>query len=75
MPIRIEKHCRKTPEPKDGTRLLVMRFWPRGVRKERFDAWMRELAPSVELLRWCWAEREKPGLDDYVHSIPKPNHV
>ena len=43
-----------------------MRFWPRGVRKERFDAWMRDLAPSVELLRWFWAEQEKPDFDEFV---------
>ena len=39
------------PSPEDGYRLLVMRFWPRGVRKEAVDGWERELAPSAELLR------------------------
>ena len=34
----------------DGHRLLVMRHWPRGVRKERVDAWERGLAPTRELL-------------------------
>ena len=28
-----------------------MRRWPRGVRKDAVDHWMRDLAPSVELLR------------------------
>ena len=68
MPILTRKHCRETPEPEDGTRILAMRFWPRGVRKECFDVWMRELAPSAELLRWCWAEQEKPGLNEYVYQ-------
>ena len=36
--------------PEDGHRLLVMRYWPRGVKKDRVDGWMRELAPSAELL-------------------------
>jgi uncharacterized protein YeaO (DUF488 family) len=27
-----------------------MRLWPRGVRKERVDAWERGLAPTRELL-------------------------
>jgi len=36
--------------PEDGHRLLVMRFWPRGVRKERVDSWQRDLAPSRDLL-------------------------
>ena len=38
------------PSPGDGHRLLVMRFWPRGVRRERVDSWDRGLAPSRELL-------------------------
>jgi uncharacterized protein YeaO (DUF488 family) len=35
----------------DGTRVLVTRFYPRGVKRERFDRWTRELSPSRELLR------------------------
>mgnify|MGYP001186605444 CR=1 FL=1 len=34
----------------DGYRLLEMRMWPRGVRKERVDGWDRGLAPSRTLL-------------------------
>jgi uncharacterized protein YeaO (DUF488 family) len=51
MPILTVKHFREAPSPEDGTRILVMRYWPRGVRKERFDAWYRHLAPSADLLR------------------------
>ena len=38
----------------DGTRILVDRLWPRGVRKADavFDDWMREIAPSAELRKW-----------------------
>ncbi len=39
------------PESGDGTRVLVMRQWPRGVKKDRVDEWMRDLSPSVELMR------------------------
>lgn len=35
----------------DGTRVLIMRLWPRGIRKSRVDTWLRELGPVVELLR------------------------
>src|SRR5579859_4207119 len=35
----------------DGLRVLVMRRWPRGVRKERTDLWLKEAGPSRELLR------------------------
>jgi uncharacterized protein YeaO (DUF488 family) len=38
-------------EPEDGYRLLVMRHWPRGVRKAQVEEWMRELGPSASLLR------------------------
>lgn len=38
----------------DGTRLLVERLWPRGIKKEELHAksWLKEVAPSVELRRW-----------------------
>jgi len=37
--------------PADGIRVLVMRYWPRGIRRERVHRWLRELAPPVALLR------------------------
>ena len=37
------------PSPEDGYRLLVMRRWPRGIRKEAVDFWDKELAPSEPL--------------------------
>lgn len=38
----------------DGTRFLVERLWPRGVRKSSLaDAqWLKEAAPSTELRKW-----------------------
>ncbi len=38
----------------DGTRLLVERLWPRGVRKTELPlaGWLKEVAPSTELRRW-----------------------
>jgi uncharacterized protein YeaO (DUF488 family) len=37
--------------PEDGTRVLIMRYWPRGIRKARVGVWLRELAPVIPLLR------------------------
>lgn len=37
-------------EESDGIRLLITRFYPRGVKKDRFDRWTRDLSPSTELL-------------------------
>lgn len=38
----------------DGTRFLVERLWPRGIKKEDLHAksWVKEVAPSDELRRW-----------------------
>jgi uncharacterized protein YeaO (DUF488 family) len=38
----------------DGTRFLVERLWPRGVKKDalRLDAWLKDVAPSTELRQW-----------------------
>lgn len=51
-------------EPKaaaDGTRVLVDRLWPRGVRKEdaAVDWWAKEIAPSNELRRWFGHDPER----------------
>ncbi|RJP65932.1 MAG: DUF488 family protein [Candidatus Abyssobacteria bacterium SURF_17] len=52
-------------EPDDGFRLLVMRFWPRGVRKDRVDGWEKELGAPKDLIKdWksgaiTWAEFSK----------------
>ena len=35
----------------DGHRVLIMRLWPRGIRKERVDVWLKELGPIPTLLR------------------------
>ena len=41
-------------DPEDGSRVLVDRVWPRGIRREALAAelWLREAAPSTELRRW-----------------------
>src|SRR4030081_1491817 len=40
----------RLPAPGDGLRVLVMRHWPRGVRKECADVWLKEAGPSRALL-------------------------
>lgn len=42
------------PSAEDGTRVLVDRLWPRGMRKDdpRIGTWFRDAAPSTELRRW-----------------------
>ena len=54
-------------EESDGQRILVSRYWPRGLSRERLSLTehLKEVAPSVELLHdWkagniSWAEYKK----------------
>lgn len=39
------------PGESDGMRVLIMRLWPRGIRKSRVDRWLKELGPVLPLLR------------------------
>jgi uncharacterized protein YeaO (DUF488 family) len=38
-------------DPKDGKRILVSRYYPRGVKRDRFDLWIREASPKPDLLK------------------------
>jgi len=48
------KRAYQAPEPGDGTRILVDRLWPRGVKKSSaaIDHWLKEIAPSATLRQW-----------------------
>lgn len=50
----VTKRIYDQPGHNDGTRVLVDRVWPRGVRKEdaQLDDWVKEVAPSTELRKW-----------------------
>lgn len=56
----------------DGTRLLVERLWPRGVKKSalKIDNWLKDVAPSTELRKWFnhdpakWAEFRRRYFDE-----------
>jgi uncharacterized protein YeaO (DUF488 family) len=39
------------PSASEGRRVLIMRLWPRGIRKSRVDVWLKELGPVLPLLR------------------------
>jgi uncharacterized protein YeaO (DUF488 family) len=49
--IRIEKSVYSPPDPSDGTRILVMTLWPRGISKDKVDLWMKELGTPRDLIR------------------------
>jgi len=50
----------------DGDRILVTRYWPRGISRERLSIteWLRNLAPSKELL-FDW-KNKKISWDEYT---------
>lgn len=58
--IRLKRAYEK-PSPQDGTRVLMERLWPRGVKKEdaAIDWWPKEIAPSDELRAWYQHDPEK----------------
>ena len=82
------KRAYERPEPSDGTRILVDRLWPRGIKKAdaAIDLWLRDIAPSAELRRWFghrperWAEFRRRYLaelqerPDLVEEIRKAAH-
>jgi uncharacterized protein YeaO (DUF488 family) len=48
------KRAYEPPSVVDGTRVLVDRLWPRGVKKTdaAIAEWMKEIAPSTALRKW-----------------------
>ena len=69
--------CLRGAEAADGTRVLVDRLWPRGVKKDvaAIDLWAKDLAPSAELRKWFghyperWSEfRRRYGAELCKHT-------
>lgn len=57
MPVAV-KRVYEPVSRSDGTRVLVDRLWPRGLRKSVAHEWLRELAPSNTLRKWFHAQPE-----------------
>src|SRR5579872_2931274 len=70
------KRVYDSPDQGDGTRVLVDRLWPRGLKKDQaaLDAWLRDLAPSDDLRKWfhqnlsAWATFRKR----YLKELTRP---
>ncbi len=71
------KRAYELPETADGTRVLIDRLWPRGVKKAdaALDRWAKDLAPSTELRKWFghdparWEEFRRRYVKE-VHQHP-----
>jgi uncharacterized protein YeaO (DUF488 family) len=55
------KRAYEPPAPDDGTRILIDRLWPRGIKKTNaaIDEWMKEIAPSTTLRKWFGHDPER----------------
>lgn len=55
------KRAYEAPADSDGTRVLVDRIWPRGIKKEAaaLDDWVKAVAPSTELRKWFGHDADK----------------
>ncbi len=71
-------YSRPLPDVK-GSRILVDRVWPRGIRKEdlNLDLWLRELAPSDALRTWFGHRVERwPEFDSrYRQELKGPEQA
>lgn len=57
----------------DGTRILVDRLWPRGIKKSEahLNQWAKDVAPSSELRKWFnhQPERFSKFREEYVQEL------
>jgi uncharacterized protein YeaO (DUF488 family) len=55
------KRIYEPADEKDGFRILVDRFWPRGMKKNPlpYDEWITAIAPSKNLRKWFNHDPEK----------------
>jgi len=55
------KRAYEPPAAGDGTRILVDRLWPRGVKKATagINMWAKDIAPSTELRQWFGHETNR----------------
>ena len=51
MVISVQKSIYDPKSRDDGFRVLVMQYWPRGVKKQKIDAWYKDLGTSKELIK------------------------
>ena len=74
------KRAYDLPSAEDGTRILIDRLWPRGVRKSSagIDRWLKDIAPSTALRKWFghdparWQEfrrRYAAEIDDHADQL------
>lgn len=55
------KRIYEPADEKDGFRILIDRYWPRGLKKDPlpYDEWITAIAPSNKLRKWFDHDPEK----------------
>ena len=51
MVVSIEKSVYDPKSSTDGLRVLVMRYWPRGIERSKVDLWLKDLGTGKELIK------------------------
>lgn len=52
MPVKVTtKNIYDGRTDDDGQRVLVTRYWPRGIKKTAIDVWIRDLGPTAGLIK------------------------
>lgn len=75
--MKAEVRTRRVYEPaatSDGLRVLVMRLWPRGIRKTAVDLWLKELGADIANLRaWKAGRLDWPVMRKrYLAGLKQP---
>jgi uncharacterized protein YeaO (DUF488 family) len=68
------KRIYETPAKGDGLRVLVMRLWPRGIRKQAVDLWLKNLGADVSNIRaWKAGRLDWPEMKKrYLAGLKEP---
>jgi uncharacterized protein YeaO (DUF488 family) len=81
MVVRTKSIFQPREEAEDGLRVLITRYYPRGVKKEHFDEWVKDLSPSRELLfkynegKLDWSEFEASFLSEIRNNNDSLNAI
>lgn len=73
------KRAYERPATSDGTRVLIDRLWPRGLKKAdaAIDRWIKDVSPSTTLRKWFghdpdrWQEFKKRYVAE-IRKHPEP---
>jgi uncharacterized protein YeaO (DUF488 family) len=68
------KRIYEPPSPSDGMRILVMRLWPRGIKKTAVHLWLKELGADVANIKaWKAGQLDWPEMRRrYLAGLKRP---